>query len=259
MEQTRIDFGVLINVLALGNFITIMNENKETLKMRITKDDKEAIFEVYEKAKKLIGEEVEVLTSQSTSNFYESEWFSDIFKKKLFGDEIENLSVYNYHFDLINTSNIIKFLNDREGKFYNIVNQTPEDFFEDKEIDVFQTKGLTIGKVDQSKMFLRHTNLYKLKTIDDYNTRIESDHMTSFVTIKTEKSEHFFEVTQSLLMGNEYDNKGYISFCVDEDWNHHIILFDLEDGVITFLSKGDFGLVDSYSYNIISNTSDFYR
>ncbi len=80
MGYVRTDFGKLSKVKKDFSFVRITNTNGEQRKMSITKY-KDSAETVYAKAKNLIGKDVSILTSQNTSNWSSSEWFSDIFEK----------------------------------------------------------------------------------------------------------------------------------------------------------------------------------
>jgi hypothetical protein len=80
MGYVRNDFGTLSNVKKDYSCVWITNTNGERRKMSISKY-KDSAQEVYAKAQTLIGKEVSILTSQNTSNWSASEWFSDIFEK----------------------------------------------------------------------------------------------------------------------------------------------------------------------------------
>jgi len=71
------DFGMLMDVIKQSGYVIICNEQGETRKMSITKY-KDKAERVYEDALELIGERVDVKTSQWTNDWSEYEWFSDI-------------------------------------------------------------------------------------------------------------------------------------------------------------------------------------
>lgn len=74
------DFGILKSVDQNPGFVSITNTVGQSRKMSKT-SYKESADAVYSKALNLIGKEVQIQTSQNTSNWSESEWFSDIFEK----------------------------------------------------------------------------------------------------------------------------------------------------------------------------------
>ena len=80
MGFVRNDFGTLSRVNKDYSFVRITNTNGDSRKMSLSKY-KESAEAVYSKAQALIGKEVSILTSQNTSNWSASEWFSDIFEK----------------------------------------------------------------------------------------------------------------------------------------------------------------------------------
>lgn len=80
MGYVRNDFGTLSKVSKDYSFVWITNTNGDKRKMSISKY-KESAEAVYNKAQALVGKEVSVLTSQNTSDWSTSEWFSDIFEK----------------------------------------------------------------------------------------------------------------------------------------------------------------------------------
>lgn len=80
MGYVRNDFGTLSNVKKDYSFVWITNTNGDRRKMSLSKY-KETAEEVYSKAETLVGKEVSILTSQNTSDWSTSEWFSDIFEK----------------------------------------------------------------------------------------------------------------------------------------------------------------------------------
>jgi hypothetical protein len=80
MGYVRNDFGTLSNVKKDYSFVKITNTNGEVRKMSL-KTYKDSAEEVYSKAQNLVGKEVSILTSQRTSDWSPSEWFSDIFEK----------------------------------------------------------------------------------------------------------------------------------------------------------------------------------
>jgi hypothetical protein len=80
MGYVRNDFGTLSNVKKDYSFVKITNTNGEVRKMSLKKY-KDSAEEVYSKAQNLVGKEVSILTSQNTSDWSSSEWFSDIFEK----------------------------------------------------------------------------------------------------------------------------------------------------------------------------------
>jgi len=74
------DFGTLSDVDNDGDYVWITNTDSEIRKMSIGKY-KESAERVYSKAQSLIGQEVRIRTSQNTSSWSTSEWFSDISSK----------------------------------------------------------------------------------------------------------------------------------------------------------------------------------
>lgn len=74
------DFGTLSNVSKDYSFVWITNTAGQTRKMSLSKY-KESADAVYSKAQKLVGKNVKIQTSQNTSDWSTSEWFSDIFEK----------------------------------------------------------------------------------------------------------------------------------------------------------------------------------
>lgn len=80
MGYVRNDFGKLVNVKKDFSFVRITNTNGDERKMSLKKY-KYSAEAVYSKAKNLIGKDVSVLTSQNTSDWSSSEWFSDIFEE----------------------------------------------------------------------------------------------------------------------------------------------------------------------------------
>lgn len=80
MGFVRNNFGTLSNVKKDNSFIWISNTNGDWRKMSLTKY-KESAEIVFSKAQSFIGKEVSILTSQNTSDWSTSEWFSDIFEK----------------------------------------------------------------------------------------------------------------------------------------------------------------------------------
>lgn len=80
MGFVRNDFGTLSNVKKDQSFVWITNTNGDRRKMSLSKYQ-ESAEEVYSKAQTLVGREVSILTSQNTSDWSTSEWFSDIFEK----------------------------------------------------------------------------------------------------------------------------------------------------------------------------------
>jgi len=71
------DFGVLTEVTKDNSYVYIQNVAGNSLKMSIG-TYKESALNVYEKALSLIGQNVEVRTSQNTSNWSAQVWFSEI-------------------------------------------------------------------------------------------------------------------------------------------------------------------------------------
>ena len=80
MGFVKNDFGTLSNVKKDYLFVWITNTTGNSRKMSLSKY-KESAEAVYSKAQTLIGKEVTILTSQNTSDWSTSEWFSDIFEK----------------------------------------------------------------------------------------------------------------------------------------------------------------------------------
>lgn len=80
MGYVKNDFGTLSNVERDDLFVWITNTNGDSRKMSLSKY-KESAETVFSKAQTLIGKEVSILTSQNTSNWSTSEWFSNIFEK----------------------------------------------------------------------------------------------------------------------------------------------------------------------------------
>jgi len=80
MGFVRNDFGKLSSVRKDYSFVWITNTDGQSRKMSLSKY-KESADAVYSKAQTLIGKEVSILTSQNTSDWSTSEWFSDIFEK----------------------------------------------------------------------------------------------------------------------------------------------------------------------------------
>jgi hypothetical protein len=80
MGFVRNDFGTLSSVKKDDSFVWITNTNGESRKMSLGKYQESAEV-VYAKAKTLVGQEVNILTSQNTAEWSTSEWFSDIFEK----------------------------------------------------------------------------------------------------------------------------------------------------------------------------------
>ena len=80
MGFVRNDFGTLSNVKKDNSFVWITNTNGESRKMSLSKYQ-ESAEAVYTKALTFVGREVSILTSQNTSDWSTSEWFSDIFDK----------------------------------------------------------------------------------------------------------------------------------------------------------------------------------
>ena len=80
MGYVRTDFGKLSNVTKNDSLVNITNTNGDSRKMSVRKY-KESAEAVYSKAQTLIGKKVSILTSQNTSDWSTSEWFSDIFEK----------------------------------------------------------------------------------------------------------------------------------------------------------------------------------
>ena len=70
-------FGTLSKVERTSNYIIITNHKGYERKMSRQKYQESAEF-VYKVALDLIGEEVEIRTSQNTSDWSTSEWFSEI-------------------------------------------------------------------------------------------------------------------------------------------------------------------------------------
>ena len=71
------DFGRLKKVDSDNSMIYITNSEGEVLKMSKRKY-KESALGVNNKAENLIGQSVQVRTSQNTANWSSTEWFSDI-------------------------------------------------------------------------------------------------------------------------------------------------------------------------------------
>jgi hypothetical protein len=80
MGYVRNEFGTLSNVKKDNSFVWITNTNGDRRKMSLSKY-RESAEAVYSKAQTLVGKEVSILTSQNTSDWSTSEWFSDIFEK----------------------------------------------------------------------------------------------------------------------------------------------------------------------------------
>lgn len=78
MGYVRNDFGTLVDVRKNQYYVIFTNENGNERKMSISKYQENA-ERVFLKAQSLIGKNVSILTSQNTSNWNESVWFSDIF------------------------------------------------------------------------------------------------------------------------------------------------------------------------------------
>ena len=70
-------FGVLSYVSKDDSYVYIENVNGDSLKMSIG-SYKESALNVYEKALNLIGKNLEVRTSQNTSDWSTQVWFSEI-------------------------------------------------------------------------------------------------------------------------------------------------------------------------------------
>ncbi|WP_314923826.1 hypothetical protein [Aeromonas piscicola] len=71
------NFGVLANVSADKRMLIITNETGSTRQMSIVKY-KESAEAVYHKCFPLIGQSVDIQTSQNTAEWSPQEWFSDI-------------------------------------------------------------------------------------------------------------------------------------------------------------------------------------
>ena len=80
MGYVRSDFGTLSQVEKDNSMVWITNTKGDRRKMSLNKY-KDTAENVYSKAQGLIDQEVSILTSQNTSDWSPSEWFSDIFKK----------------------------------------------------------------------------------------------------------------------------------------------------------------------------------
>ena len=80
MGYVRSDFGTLSQVEKDNSMVWITNTKGDRRKMSLNKY-KDTAENVYSKAPGLIDQEVSILTSQNTSDWSPSEWFSDIFKK----------------------------------------------------------------------------------------------------------------------------------------------------------------------------------
>lgn len=72
-------FGVLTKVSADGRMVTITNETGSTRKMSIEKY-KGSAEAVYHKCIHLIGQSIDIQTSQNTADWDPLVWFSDVFK-----------------------------------------------------------------------------------------------------------------------------------------------------------------------------------
>lgn len=70
-------FGVLTKVSADGRMVTITNESGSTRQMSMVAY-KESAEAVYHKCFSLIGEAVDIQTSQNTAEWSPKVWFSDI-------------------------------------------------------------------------------------------------------------------------------------------------------------------------------------
>ena len=70
-------FGILAGVRQTAKVIIIESEDGKTLMMS-RKKYRDSATRVYGKAQTLLGEEVEVRTSQSTKDWSEDKWFSEI-------------------------------------------------------------------------------------------------------------------------------------------------------------------------------------
>lgn len=70
-------FGILAKVYQTGTMIVIESEDGQQ-RMMSRKKYRDSATRVYGKAQSLLGQEVEVRTSQSTKNWSEDKWFSDI-------------------------------------------------------------------------------------------------------------------------------------------------------------------------------------
>ncbi|GAD89656.1 MULTISPECIES: hypothetical protein [Vibrio] len=70
-------FGILSEVTKDNSYVYIKNSDGRYLKMSIGRY-KESALNIYDKALTLKGQNVEVRTSQNTSNWSTQEWFSEI-------------------------------------------------------------------------------------------------------------------------------------------------------------------------------------
>ncbi len=70
-------FGVLVNVSTDDKMITITNETGSTRQMSNVKY-KESAEAVYHKCRSLIGQSIDIRTSQNTAAWCPRVWFSDI-------------------------------------------------------------------------------------------------------------------------------------------------------------------------------------
>jgi hypothetical protein len=74
------DFGILESVRMDDQYVFILNTKGEMRMMSKVKY-KDSADKVFLKAQDLIGKNVKIQTSQNTSNWSESKWFSDLFEK----------------------------------------------------------------------------------------------------------------------------------------------------------------------------------
>ena len=80
MSYAYTDFGTLTKIEKNGFFVVITNADGERRKMSVKKYQ-ESAERVFLEAQELIGQEVQIQTSQNTNDWSTSEWFSGIAPK----------------------------------------------------------------------------------------------------------------------------------------------------------------------------------